>query len=420
MYALADCNNFYASCERVFDPQLERRPLIVLSNNDGCVVARSQEAKDLGIQMGQPIFQCSEVIKRNKVAVRSSNYALYEDMSRRVVSSIRHFLPDVEIYSIDEVFCNLESLAGGDLEALCLELRAATLQWTGIPISIGIGPTKTLAKIANRVAKKDCSVGPVYAFPMQEPGRSRVLASTPVDEVWGIGRQWSKRFKQAGVDTALELAQMRPAEVHSQFNVAAMRTVLELAGTPCQHAEDVSSDRKTLIRSQSFSQMVTQWDDMSQAIASHAIRAAEKLRLEEGVAGRLVVFMCTNAHRQDLPQRSVSKACQLLPSTNTTSVIVKEAMSIGRRLWKQGFQYKKAGVMLSEITFRGMQAVLFDDRDHGRDIRLMQVMDGINAKMGSGMLRPAAGGLKRHRGSMRQEFCSPRYTTRWEDLPRTK
>ena len=419
MYALVDCNNFYANCERVFEPRLDGKPIIVLSNNDGCVVARSQEAKDLGIRMGQPVFQCRDVIKRHHVIVRSSNYTLYEDISRRIVSSILHFIPDVEIYSIDEVFCDLEPMVGRDTEILCREIRSAVFQWTGVPVSIGIGPTKTLAKVANRIAKKDPLVDSVYQFPKNDLGQRRVLSSIAVEEIWGIGQRWGKRFKQIGVETAQDLVQMRPTEIRSQFNVTAMRTAIELRGIPCQHLEDSRAHRKSLVRSRSFGRMVANWEEISQAIASHAIRAAEKLRLEGGVAGRLVVFIQTNRFRKDLPQHCVSGSCELQPSTNTTPVILKEAVVIGRKLLKRGFQYKKAGVMLSEITFGEWQSALFPDRDHEHDAKLMQTMDWINAKMGPGTLHPAASGCKRRNWSMRQAYRSPRYTTRWGELPKT-
>ncbi|MBT4767068.1 MAG: Y-family DNA polymerase [Phycisphaerae bacterium] len=419
MYALADCNNFYATCERVFQPRLASKPIIVLSNNDGCVVARSQEAKDLGIRMGQPVFQCRDVIRTNNVVVRSSNYALYEDMSRRVVSSILNFIPDVEIYSIDEVFFDLTPEVDCEPEILCRKIQSTVLQWTGVPVSIGIGPTKTLAKLANRVAKKDPLVGSVYRFPSHDLDCRRVLAATPIEEVWGIGRQWGKRFKQIGVDTALGVVQMGTADIRSHFNVTVMRTAMELSGIPCQNLESAPVQRRSLVRSRSFGRMVTRWGHMSQAIASHAIRAAEKLRAEGGVAGRLTVFIHTNRFRKDLPQHCVSGSCELLPSTNTTPVILKEATAIGRRLWKQGLQYKKAGVMLSEITFGETQGALFSDRDYEQDAKLMQVMDRINVKMGSDTLHPAASGLKRCSWFMQQGSRSPRYTTRWDELPKT-
>lgn len=421
MYALADCNNFYASCERVFDPGLEGRPVVVLSNNDGCVIARSQEAKDLGVRMGEPIFKCRQRMKDDSLVIRSSNYTLYDDMSRRVVESIREFIPDIEIYSIDEVFLNLEPLAGRDVDLICRRARRAVLQWTGIPISIGLGTTKTLAKLANRIAKKDPSAQGVYRFPTLESERTGTLAATAVEDVWGIGRRWAKRLHEIGIRTALDLSRVPPIEIRRGFNVVAMRTALELRGTPCQEVEEVEAPRKTLVRSRSFGTMVTRWEDMSEAIATHAVRAAEKLRGEGGHAGRISVFIQTNRFREDLPQYGRSGSCELQPVTDVTPVILANALEIGRRLWRPGFHYKKAGVMLCELAFEEVQGTLFDRRDEKRDERLMTTIDRINQRMGSETVHPAATGFKDRRSwAMRQSFRSPRYTTQWTDIPRTR
>ena len=421
MYALADCNNFYASCERVFDPGLEGRPVVVLSNNDGCVIARSQEAKDLGVRMGEPIFKCRQRMKDDSLVIRSSNYPLYDDMSRRVVESIREFIPDIEIYSIDEVFLNLEPLAGRDVDLICRRARRAVLQWTGIPISIGIGTTKTLAKLANRIAKKDPSAQGVYRLPTLESERTGTLAATAVEDVWGIGRRWAKRLHEIGIRTALDLSRVPPIEIRRGFNVIAMRTALELRGTPCQEVEEVETPRKTLVRSRSFGTMVTRWEDMSEAIATHAVRAAEKLRGEGGHAGRISVFIQTNRFREDLPQYGRSGSCELQPVTDVTPVILANALEIGRRLWRPGFHYKKAGVMLCELAFEEVQGTLFDRRDEKRDERLMTAIDRINQRMGSETVHPAATGFKDRRSwAMRQSFRSPRYTTQWTDIPRTR
>ena len=420
MYALADCNNFYASCERVFDPSLERRPVIVLSNNDGCVVARSQEAKSIGIAMGEPVFKCRDRIRRHRIAVRSSNYALYHDVSHRVVQSMLHFVPDIEIYSIDEVFMDLDPLAGRDLEVVCREARSAVGQWTGIPISVGIGPTRTLAKIANHIAKRNPDLHGVCRLPDGENDRADMLAAIDVKDVWGVGRRWASRLRELGVRTALDLSRMPTTELRRCFNVVAMRTGLELRGESCLDVQDVALPRKTMVRSRSFGTMVTEWSEMAEAIATHTIRAAEKLRLEGARAAQLSVFMSTNRFREDLPQYHRSGSEELLPATSTTPVILKQALAIGRRLWKDGYHYKKAGVMLSDISFGHEQGVLFDVRDHHRDQRLMEVMDQVNSRMGSGTVRPAVGGVRKRGWMMAQRCRSPRYTTRWDELPRTR
>ena len=421
MYALVDCNNFYASCERVFDPSLEHRPVVVLSNNDGCVIARSQEAKDLGIGMGEPIFKCRDRIRAHDIVVRSSNYTLYQDLSRRVVETIRHFVPDIEVYSIDEVFLDLVPMVDRDLEALSRTVRHTVRQWTGIPVSIGLGTTKTLAKAANRIAKRTPGSDGFHRFPDDDPQRTRTLEAIGIQDVWGIGRRWARRFNDLGIRTALDLSRVPPSEVRRNFNVVAMRTALELRGVPCQQLETVPEPRQTLVRSRSFGEMVTEWTDLSEAIATHATRAAEKLRAEGGRAGRLSVFLNTNRFREDLPQYHRSGTCELLPHTSTTPVILGKAMEIGRRLWRAGFHYKKAGVMLSELAFEHAQTSLFDDRDHARDERLMATLDRINQTMGARTLQPAAvGRTNRQRWQMKQQFRSPKYTTRWSDLPRTR
>ncbi|MEC7351519.1 MAG: Y-family DNA polymerase [Planctomycetota bacterium] len=421
MYALVDCNNFYASCERVFDPGLEGRPVVVLSNNDGCVIARSQEAKDLGIGMGEPIFKCRDRIDAQGVVVRSSNYTLYQDLSRRVVETIGQFVPDIEVYSIDEVFLDLAPMAGRDLDDLCRTIRGTVRQWTGIPVSIGVGTTKTLAKAANRIAKRTPASRGVHRFPEDEPERSRTLESIGIQDVWGIGRRWARRFLDLGIATALDLTRVPPTEVRRNFNVVAMRTALELDGVPCQELETVVEPRQTLVRSRSFGEMVTDWTDLSEAIATHATRAAEKLRAEGGRAGRISVFLNTNRFREDLPQYHRSGTCELLPHTDVTPVILRRALELGRGIWREGFHYKKAGVMLSELAFEHPQSGLFDDRDHARDERLMGVLDRINRTMGPRTLQPAAVGRpERQRWQMKRAHHSPRYTTRWSDLPRTR
>ncbi len=419
-YALADCNNFYASCERIFDPKLEGRPVIVLSNNDGCVVARSQEAKDLGIGMGEPVFKCRERIRRHDIVVRSSNYTLYHDISHRVVQSILRFVPDVEIYSIDEVFLDLGSIRGRDIETTCREMREAVGRWTGIPISIGTGSTKTLAKVANRVAKRDPRCGGVCGVPDDRMERERMLASVDVQDVWGVGRRWAARLRELGVHTALDMSRMPTTELRRCFNVVAMRTGMELRGDSCLELQEVAMPRKTMVRSRSFGSMVTEWSEMSEAIATHAIRAAEKLRIEGARAARLTVFLSTNGFREDLPQYHRSGSEELVPDTDTTPEILKRALAIGRRLWKDGYHYKKAGVVLSEIAFGAAQGGLFDPRDRDRDQRLMEVMDRVNARMGSGTVRPAVGATRRRGWMMAQRCRSPRYTTRWDELPRTR
>jgi DNA polymerase V len=414
MYALADCNNFYASCERVFEPHLEQKPVVVLSNNDGCIIARSQEAKDVGFKMGEPIFKCRDRVKQHNVIVRSSNFSLYGDMSRRVMQTIRLFAPDVEIYSIDEAFIKLDGLIGRDYEKEMRRMRSAVLQWTGIPISIGIGKTKTLAKLANHYAKKNIETAGVSQIP-QNP--NEMLRKVEVGDVWGIGRRWSEKFRNIGVRTALDLAQLDPKLIQQKFNVVAMKTAMELRGRTHFRLEQSPEQRKTLLRSRSFSKSVTTWHELSESIASHATRAAEKLRNEDLVAGVLKVFFHTSLFNHKKPRHSASATIELIPPTNITHTIIKAALGSARPLWKEGFEYKRAGVYLIDLAKEQVQASLFESKeDKLLDKRMMSVLDAVNRSMGAGTLHFAATGFTKVM-QMRQLQRSPRYTTHWDELP---
>ena len=391
MYALADCNNFYASCERVFEPNLECKPVVVLSNNDGCVIARSQEAKDIGFKMGEPIFKCQSRVHAHRVIVRSSNFSLYGDMSRRVMQTLRLFTPDVEVYSIDEAFLDLSGLACRDALAEMARMRATVLRWTGIPISIGIGTTKTLAKLANHYAKKHPETGGVAQIP------------DPPEMI--------------GIQTAFDLASADEMLLQKSFNIVAMKTAMELRGHRFFGLEQTPEQRKTLLRSRSFGSAVTTWQDMSDAIASHATRAAEKLRQEELVAKHLRVFMHTSLFNRFEPRYSASDGVDLLPPTNTMHRIIKAALDIARPLWKDGFKYKRAGVYMPDLAKGPVQQSLFDtEAQIENDKRMMQVLDDVNTTMGAGTLHFASSGFSR-KWHMRQLNRSPRYTTRWDELP---
>ena len=415
VYALADCNNFYASCERVFEPHLEKKPVVVLSNNDGCIIARSQEAKDVGFKMGEPIFKCRDRVKQHKVIVRSSNFSLYGDMSRRVMQTIRLFSPDVEVYSIDEAFIKLDGLTGRNFEDEMRKMRSAILLWTGIPISVGIGKTKTLAKLANHYAKKTSGIGGVVQIP-QNP--SAMLREVEVGNIWGIGRRWSEKLRNIGVKTAFDLSQMEPAVIKNTFNIVAMKTAMELRGCTYFRLEQTPEQRKTLLRSRSFAKPVTTWEELSEAIAAHATRAAEKLRNEELVAKVLKVFFHTSLFNSRTPRHSAYTTVELIPPTNTTHTIIKAALGAAHPMWKAGFAYKRAGVYLQELSKGHVQASLFESpEEKARDKRMMLVLDAVNTSMGAGTLHFAATGFTKVM-QMRQLQRSPRYTTHWDELPR--
>ena len=415
MYALADCNNFYASCERVFEPHLEGKPVVVLSNNDGCIIARSQESKALGFKMGEPIFKCKNLVRKHNVIVRSSNFSLYGDISRRVMQTIRLFSPDVEVYSIDEAFIKLDGLMGRNYEEVMRQMRTTILQWTGIPVSIGIGKTKTLAKLANHYAKRTPEVGGVAKVP-QKP--DEMLKTIKIEDVWGIGRQWSKKLRNIGVSTAFDLVSVEPESIRRSFNIIAMKTVMELRGHIFFRLEQSPKQRKTLLRSRSFGKPVESWHELSEAIASHATRAAEKLRNENLVARVLHVFFHTSLFNRTDPQSHAHATIELIPPTNVTHIIIKEALAIAKPIWKVGFKYKRAGVQLIDLSTGPVQCSLFDlPKEQVRDKRIMTLLDTVNGSMGAGTLHFAATGFTKVM-QMKQTMRSPRYTTCWDELPR--
>lgn len=414
LYALVDCNNFYVSCERVFQPELEGRPVIVLSNNDGCAVARSAEAKALGIKMGTPAFKIKDLIRREGVVVRSSNYALYGDMSARVDAVLGMFAPRVENYSIDESFLDLADLpAGTDVIGLGREIRARVRRWTGIPVCVGIGPTKTLSKLANHIAK----TRPAFfgVCDLRDAVAQAHLAEVSVGEVWGIGPAYVERLAGLGIASVAEFAALDPAVAREVLTVVGQRTVLELNGIACIPLELEPPPKKVTAVTRSFGRSVTTLTEMREAVAFYAARAAEKLRRAGQATGHLSVFMHTNRFNGD-PSRSASGAVSFPEATNDTGELVSGALRIAEAIWRDGFRYSKAGVITTDLVPAGAgQSSLFVDAR--RDPRLMLAMDRINAKMGRGTVYPAATGTHR-KWFLKADYHSPRYTTRWADLPR--
>lgn len=415
VYALVDCNAFYVSCERVFDPSLAGRPVVVLSNNDGCIVARSPEAKALGIRMGQPAFQCAGLLRRHRVAVFSSNYALYGDMSARVMDTLVRFAPAMEVYSIDEAFLDLAGIA--DPEAQARRMRDAVMRCTGIPVSVGIGPTKTLAKAANRLAKKNPDAGGILNL----CGRKDVealLAGMAVEDVWGIGRRHAAWLRGLGVGTALAFSRLPREMVRRKMTVVGLRTLLELQGVSCLDMEAVPAPPRSVVASRSFGRPVTDPGEMREAVAFHAGRAAERLRGRGCVAGNVLVFVQTNRFVAGEPQYAVSDTAALPVPTADTREIIRLAQAVLGRIFRPEFRYKKTGVMLFGIEPAAARqgSLLEDPADSARSRALMRVMDGINARHGRDMAIFAASGVARPWG-MRQEHRSPRYTTVWDELP---
>jgi DNA polymerase V len=404
---LCDANNFYVSCERVFNPKLEGRPVIVLSNNDGCAVARSNEAKALGIKMGAPVFQIQDLIHQHQVQVLSSNYALYGDLSNRVMQTLHNFTPEVEVYSIDEAFLGWS----GELsESAMTTLRATVKRWTGIPVSIGLATTKILAKIANRQAKQQAGV-----FILEQP--EAVLAELPVSEVWGIGRQSTQKLKAHGITTALDLQQAELSWIRHHLGIVGVRIVQELRGIPCLPLDLIPKPRKTCCVSRSFGQPVTELQELREAIATHTARAADKLRRDHLAASLLTVFIATNRFNQDEPYYRHAATVGLPSPTNDTLALTKAALQALEPLYRVGDRYQKAGVWLSALSPASqIQRDLFiNPQDPEKARKLMTVVDALNQQFGAGTVRCAVAGLQRS-WQTRAQQRSPRYTTRWDEL----
>lgn len=405
MFGLVDCNNFYASCERVFNPSLNGKPIVVLSNNDGCVIARSNEAKVLGIKMGVPAYQIKDLVKQHDVAVFSSNYVLYGDMSGRVMSMLAELAPEIEVYSIDEAFLNLEGIQ--DLQTLGSKIVRQVTRGTGIPVSAGIASTKTLAKVANKFAKKYPAYNRLCIIDTEEK-REKALKLFEIGDVWGIGRRQAAKLEKQGVKTAYDFTQLPGSWVRKNMTVTGERTWKELRGISCIDMETAPPAKKQICTSRSFGKMVEDIDTMSEAIATHASTCAKKLRQQKSYAMSLMVFIHTNNFREDLPQYWKNTIVQLPIPTSDTLEIVEYALSGLKTIFMEGYQYKKAGVIITEITTNA-QLGLFDSVDRDKRERLIQVVDKINGNH-QHHVKLAIQGSGRD-WKLKQEQLSRRYTT---------
>ena len=418
-FALVDCNNFYASCERLFQPLLRGRPVVVLSNNDGCVIARSSEAKSLGVGMGAPMFKIRKLVEEHDIAVCSSNYALYGDISERVMSVLGSSAPVHEIYSIDECFLDLDRLAVPDLTDWCRHLREQTLQWTGIPVSVGVGQTKTLAKLANRLAKTSAKAGGVLDLVHHPHWIDAALRKTPVGDVWGVGRRWTVMLEERGIRTAHDFANAPDGWVRQRMGVVGLRTVHELRGLVCHALEDQPPPRQATCCSRTFGTAIFAKAQVHDAIMSFAERAAEKVRHAGQVAGAVQLFIRTDPFAQDAPQKSVSGSATFHRPTSDTRDIAAAVRRIFERIWRDGYGWRKAGVLLLDLGVPGQAPASLFDVIEARDDGLMQAIDQINARYGRGTARL---GLTQKDGEwhMRQENLSPSFTTRWTEIPSAK
>lgn len=414
MFALIDCNNFYASCERVFRPDLNGQPIVVLSNNDGCVIARSNEAKDLGIPMGAPAFEFEKVFQEKKIHVFSANFPLYGDMSNRVMSILTAYSPEVEIYSIDECFLKLQGFEHYNLQDYGNEMRQKVVKWTGIPISVGIAPTKALSKVANRIAKKFSEkTGGVYIIDSEEK-RIKALKWLKVEDIWGIGRQLSKRLKAMGIYTAFEFTQLSDQVVQKQMSIVGLRLKHDLQGIPTLDLEEIQP-KKNIATTRTFESNYTQLEQLNERISTFAVTCAEKLRQQDSCCNSLMVFVHTNRHRNDLAQYRRNIVIQLPYPTNSNIELAKFALQALNLIFIEGYAYKKAGVIVQDFTpARVTQGNLFENSD-ARHIKLMKTVDQINASMGQQKIRLASQDLKRV-WKMKQEKLSPCYSTQMSDI----
>lgn len=420
MFALVDVNNFYASCETVFRPDLQGKPVVVVSNNDGCIISRSAEAKALGIKMAAPYFKIKDDLRRQQVTVFSSNYALYADLSHRVMSILMELAPAVEVYSIDEAFIDLSGVSGCiALEVFGRQIRTQILKNTGLTVGVGIAPTKTLAKAANYAAKKWPQTGGVVDLSAVERQR-KLLARIPVDEVWGVGRRISKKLELMGIENALQLAESSTWVIRKHFNVVLERTVRELRGEPCLALDEFAPTKQQIIYSRSFSHRITEYDDMHQAVCAYAERAAEKLRAERQFCCMISLFMRTSPHAGNETFYAPQATGRLTTPTCDTRDIIRIATQALNHIWKDGFRYMKAGVMLSDFYSQGVaQLGLFDEyQPQANSSALMQVIDSINHS-GRGSIGFAGKGIQKS-WEMKRRMLSPGYTTRYTDLPLVK
>jgi len=420
LIALVDCNNFYVSCERVFRPDLLNKPVAVLSNNDGCIVSRSQEVKDLGIKMAVPIHQVQALINRHHIKLFSSNYSLYADMSSRVMQCLEGYTPDLEVYSIDESFLDLTAICQQDSIAYAQKIKHSVFKTTGIPVCVGMGPTKTLAKLANYAAKKWKKTGGV--LDLSDPQRrKKLMRLTPVNEIWGIGRQTSKRLQLMGINTAYDLA-MQPAEtIQAQFNIVVARTVMELNGISCLSLDNITADKQQIVCSRSFKRRLTDYSELAEALTSFCSRAAEKLRQQNSVAGSITVFIKTNPYNPNEPQYQRSIHTLLYQATSDTRLITKTAKHLLKDIFKTGYRYQKCSVQLGHIRMASIpsQIDLFE-RAHinSNSDLLMSTIDQINQRFPKS-ITVSTTGIK-NSWQVPVEHLSQRYTTNWEELATVK
>jgi DNA polymerase V len=414
MYALVDCNNFYCSCERVFNPKLNGKPMIVLSNNDGCAISRSEEAKALGIAMASPAYMMESLLKKNNVAVFSSNYTLYGDMSARVMKILEQFVPRMEIYSIDEAFLDMHRLVQQDLLQLSVTIKKTVQMHTGIPVTLGVAATKTLAKMANRYAKKKTKEGIFWAANPQLT--KEMLGATPVTGIWGIGKQHGMFLHNAGIHTAADFIRTPEDWVRTNLSVVGLRLLYELRGIPTIGWEEEPKPKKNICTSRSFGILLTKKEDLREALVNYAAACAAKLRAQKTCCKTINVFIHTNPHKTEEKQYQRSINLSLVRPSNHSAEIIRNAVRGLDIIFKEGYRYMKCGVIVSDFVPEGtIQSSMLEENDQTRDKTIMQTMDKVNKLLGKETVRMASQGFEK-RWRLKSEHLSPRYTTRFDQL----
>ncbi|WP_290697602.1 Y-family DNA polymerase [Lacinutrix sp.] len=415
MFALVDCNNFYASCERVFNPNLQGKPVAILSNNDGCVIARSDEAKTLGLPMGAPIFKWESFCREKNIHVLSSNYPLYGDMSSRVMEILKQFTPDIEIYSIDESFLEFKGFDNYNLNNYGSQIRTRILKWTGIPTCVGIAPTKALCKVANKVARKfPKQTKGVYVIDSEEK-RIKALKWIKIEAVWGIGRRLSKRLKSKGCNTAYDFTQLPDAWVKKNFSVIESRLKRDLEGLPTLRLEEYDTIKKAIATTRSFEYTYSDIDNIKERVSTFATSCAEKLRKQGSSCHVIIVSLSSDRHKTGLEQHRVSRSITLSCPTNSSLILSSCAVSVVMSIFKQGIKYKRAGVVVTGLVSEDSFQLDLFNAQNPKHQPLMQSIDYLNAKFRSNTVKLASQDLKRT-WKMRQERLSPRYTTNINDI----
>jgi len=414
--ALIDCNSFYVSCERLFNPKIRKKPVVVLSNNDGCIISRSNEAKALGIKMGEPYFKEKEVIVKNNVQVFSSNYSLYGDISRRVMRTLKRFNSDIEIYSIDEAFLDLSNYSDEEVESVGHEIRNVVLKWTGIPTSIGIAKTKTLSKVANHIAKKKQSgIVSLIGIENIDP----ILEKVEINDVWGVGKQLTKFYHKNGIYNAKQLKNKPNTWIKKNSNVLSSRTAMELRGISCIEIEKTQSKRKSCVVSRSFGKRVENFQELKEAIANYSLNASEKIRSESLVAKSITVFIRTSPFQNRYGFYSNSKTIDLPIASNNSIEIVKTALNALETIFRNGYRYQKAGILLSGLSEANNNKNLFSSARDEKINNLMKSIDNTNYRYGRSTLSLASAGVRK-KWNMRREYSSKIDTADFYSLPMIK